>query len=99
MINMDEVKQEKLMEFSIQRKNLLKLLTKRVRVEDSMIKSMTRNSTGKLNLGLKIFLKSEQNLESIWDLSQKIAIDDSELTQIERALTKKCRSQKSITTE
>ena len=91
MINLEEVKQEKLAEFSIQRKNLLKLLTNRVRIGDSIIKPMAKNSSGKLNLCLKNFAKSEQSLESIWDLIQNIAIDDPELTQIERALTKKYR--------
>ena len=94
MINLEEVKQAKMEEFSHQRKSLLKLLTSRTEIENSAIKPMIKNSTGKLNTCLKSFAKSDQNLETIWDLIQNIAIDDSELVQIERALTKKFRKNK-----
>ena len=91
MINVNNIKQDKLMEFSLQRKNLLKMLASRIEIEDGMINQMSKNTSGKLKTCLKKFAKSEQNLENIYDLAQNIALDESELQQIERSLTKNLR--------
>jgi hypothetical protein len=88
MINLDNIKSSKLEEFSTQRKNLLRLITQGVKIDKSVIKPILKNIKGGLYQIFLKFSKSEQNLENIYDLIQKITLDESELSQVEKSLIK-----------
>jgi hypothetical protein len=89
MININDIKKSKLEEFSIQRKNLLRLITQRIKIGSEILGPITKNSKGGLYKCFKKFETSEQNLENIYDLVQKIVIDESEMNQVEKSLVKK----------
>jgi hypothetical protein len=86
MINLDNIKQTKLEEFSVQRKALLKMITRGAKIGDNVLKPMMKNSQGTLYASLRQFSKSEKNIENIYDLVQKIILDESELKQVEKSI-------------
>jgi hypothetical protein len=99
MINLENIKISKLEEFSIQRKNLLRLITQGTEIDTSVIKPILKNTKGGLYQSFRKFQNSEQNLENIYDLVQKITLDESELNQVEKALIKTRLTKKNLPNE
>ena len=92
MLNIEEVKCEKVEQFSKNRKILLKALVKTKNFDEGILNEMIKSSKGRLKFNLKKFQKSSKNIEEICELAGNLTIDATELEEVETALVKTLKS-------